>query len=143
VVWFWALAAVVLGFDQWTKFVVCAHLREPLALVAPFLYLNRTVNNGAAWGIFPGQRLLLVAVSSCTAASVIFFRKKLRLNLQCRGIAFGILLGGVCGNLLDRLRFGAVIDFIDVRLPFYRWPTFNFSDAAICIGILILLFTLE
>jgi signal peptidase II len=97
------------------------------------------VNDGAAWGIFSGHRLLLIVVSLCAAAGIIIFRKKLRITRRPRGIAFGLLLGGICGNLLDRLRLGAVVDFIDIHLPFYRWPTFNFADTAICLGVLILL----
>jgi signal peptidase II len=141
--WFWMLAAVVVVFDQWTKFMICTHLQEPIALMGSFLYLNQAANDGAAWGIFSGQRLLLVAISSCVVAGIIIFGRKLRLNRKSRGVAFGFLLGGICGNLLDRLRLGAVIDFIDVHLPLYRWPTFNFADTAICLGVLILLLTPE
>jgi signal peptidase II len=137
--WFLTLAVIVFGFDQWTKFMVSAYLQEPVVLVESFLHLNQTVNDGAAWGIFSGQRSFLITISICAVIGIILFRKKLLLDLRSRGIAFGLLLGGICGNLLDRLRLGAVIDFIDVHLPFYSWPTFNVADAAICLGVCILL----
>ncbi|MDR2340976.1 MAG: signal peptidase II [Puniceicoccales bacterium] len=135
---FWALAGIVFAFDQWTKHMVLSHLHAPVAVMRPFLYFMQTVNDGAAWGIFSGRRSFLLAISLCVSSYIIFFRKKLRLNLWPRGVAFGLLLGGICGNFLDRLRMGAVIDFIDVRLPFYHWPTFNFADAAICLSVIIL-----
>jgi signal peptidase II len=137
------LAAITLGFDQWTKFLASKYLHGPLTLVGSFLYLNQTANDGAAWGIFAGKRLFLITISICAAVGIILFRKKLQLHGRFRGMAFGLLLGGICGNLLDRLRLGAVIDFIDVHLPFYRWPTFNLADAAICLGVLILLLSPE
>ncbi|MDR1456684.1 MAG: signal peptidase II [Puniceicoccales bacterium] len=142
-IWFWAVTTIVFGFDQWAKFMVSAYAQESTPIIGSFLHLSRTTNDGAAWGILSGQRLLLIIINSCVIAGIIIFRKKLNLNVRSRGVAFGLLLGGILGNFLDRLRFGAVIDFIDVRLPFYRWPTFNFADAAICIGVLILLLTVE
>jgi signal peptidase II len=137
----WVAMLIIFSIDQITKYLVCAHLSSPRAIIKPFFYLERTANDGAAWNLFAGKRYLLVTISLCAMGAIFFFRKRLQLIYASRRWALGLLLGGIGGNLVDRLRLGVVIDFIDIHLPFYRWPTFNVADSAICIGVCILLFS--
>jgi signal peptidase II len=81
------------------------------------------------------QNAYPLGLLGCLALLGIFFtRKKLGIFIyQC---TFGVICGGIIGNIIDRLLFGYVTDFIDINLQIYRWPTFNVADSAICIGII-------
>jgi signal peptidase II len=98
------------------------------------MYLTVVYNDGAAWSLLAGHRFLLTALAPGTLLLGIFFRRYLGLNRAINRFSLGLIAGGICGNFLDRLRTGYVVDFIDVRLPFYRWPTFNVADSALCLG---------
>lgn len=126
--------------DQASKAWAVARLRtgESVTVVENFLYFAYAENRGIAFGQFQegGEfgRWLLIALAAAAAIGVLvyFFRTR-RGDDRVLG-ACALLLAGITGNVTDRLRFGYVIDFIDVHLGSFRWPTFNVADAAICIG---------
>ncbi|MBL9215635.1 MAG: signal peptidase II [Opitutaceae bacterium] len=139
---FWILALVIFGLDQLTKQWIDARL--PLGSYGPgarieifpsFLYFVHVGNTGAAWSMFSGNSLGLAVLAFGTLAALFFWRRHLGLRQTTAQIPFGLLCGGIVGNLVDRLIHGHVIDFIDVHFGNYVYPTFNVADSAICIGV--------
>ncbi len=120
---------------------------ERIEIIEDFLYLVHIGNEGAAWGLFSQFKELLVILSIVMLFLIYFARKHFQLEKRPMQIAFGFLIGGILGNLIDRIRMGYVIDFIDIHLPFSipvilplgRWPAFNIADSAIVIGLAIYL----
>ncbi|MBI3330666.1 MAG: signal peptidase II [Candidatus Omnitrophica bacterium] len=129
----WLISGLTLAADQLTKFVVAAafHPGESRALLPGVLHLTYIQNTGAAFGLLKGWQLLFIGLSLAVIAWI------LRQFLAQRPLAattlwaYALILGGAAGNLIDRLRFGYVVDFIDVRV----WPVFNLGDSAITIGV--------
>ncbi len=101
-----------------------------------FLYFIHVGNTGAAWSLFTGQSLLLGALAAATLAAIYFWRRALGLKEASTQICFGLLCGGIVGNLCDRLVHGHVIDFIDLHFGSYIYPTFNVADSGICVGVI-------
>jgi signal peptidase II len=133
----------VLGMDQLTKLLVIEnipygtyHHPAPIPVIEGFLYWVHIGNTGAAWGMFQGFGMVLAGFALLTIATIFLFRRMLSLHLRSMQIVFGLLIGGILGNLYDRVTLGHVVDFIDVHLPFYRWPAFNIADSAICVGVI-------
>lgn len=138
------LAAVVVAFDQLTKRWVVARLRLHESIdVLPFFRLTHVRNTGAAFSFLAEaggwQRwfFLGLAVAASCAILVWLWRLKDNEGLQAAGLA--LILGGALGNFIDRARFGYVIDFLDVFYQRWHWPAFNLADAAITLGVALLL----
>ena len=142
VLWF-TLAAIVVALDQLTKWLALAGLAlgQPVGL-APFLNLALAFNRGAAFSFLAGQDgwqstlFALLAVVAAGVISVLIWRNPAR-RLFCAGLA--LILGGALGNLVDRLRLGQVVDFLDFHAFGAHWPTFNIADSAITIGAALLI----
>ncbi len=107
-----------------------------IEVIPGFFYLAHVVNEGAAWGIFRGFRYGFIVLAVAALAAIYFFRHSLLLKKKPSQFAFGLLCGGILGNLCDRLRLGWVVDFLDFHLPGYRWPAFNIADSAITLGVI-------
>jgi signal peptidase II len=139
---FWALALTVLLLDQLSKLWIVARLPfgtygEPgaIRLVRNFFYLVHVGNTGAAWSMFSGRSVLLALLATATLAAIFFWRQALGLRDRIAQVSFGLLCGGITGNLVDRLLHGHVIDFLDFHFGTYIYPTFNLADAGICVGV--------
>ena len=146
------IAGVILVLDQITKILVQYSIPFESSYFAPdrvtiiedFFYLVHIGNQGAAWGMFSEYSGVLTLLSFAVLLFIFCFRKQLELHRGTVQIAFGLLIGGILGNLIDRIRVGHVIDFIDIHfpftlpyiLPFGRWPAFNIADSAIVVGML-------
>jgi signal peptidase II len=140
--WFLAAAAVIVA-DQATKTLVLGRfaLGERLEL-ASFLNLVLVYNKGAAFSFLSdagGWQTPLLVLFALAAAGIVtvLIVKKPQEKLLCAGLA--LILGGALGNLIDRLRFGQVVDFIDFHVRGYHWPAFNVADSAITIGAALLI----
>jgi len=141
---FWLIAAGVLAADQASKLWIAGRIAYPttsadpgaIVLVPNFLYLIHVGNTGAAWSLFTGQSVLLGALAAATLAAIYFGRRALGLKEGSTQICFGLLCGGILGNLCDRLLHGHVIDFIDLHFGSYIYPTFNVADSGICVGVI-------
>jgi len=104
-------------------------------------------NEGAAWGILSGYRFFLVLVAVVALAAIYFYRGALELKRASMQFSFGLIVGGIIGNLLDRTIYGHVVDFLDFHLPGvpflgiapYRWPAFNVADMGISCGVILYL----
>ena len=125
----------VLFLDQLTKFLATRFLQlnTPVGLIKNFLYLTLVHNRGAAFGMFRNQLLMFVFIS-IFAIVVIFYYLKNKHHSVFSSISLSLILAGAMGNLIDRLRFGFVIDFLDLRV----WPVFNLADSAITIAAILL-----
>jgi signal peptidase II len=127
----WILAIATLVLDQASKFVVLSNLAPgaSTAVIKDFFHLTLVYNTGAAFGIFKNQTLFFV-ISSFAAVILIFIYLKRKRGFLLVDAGFALILGGAMGNLVDRLRFGYVVDFLDFRI----WPVFNVADSAITVG---------
>ncbi|MCC5839844.1 MAG: signal peptidase II [Opitutales bacterium] len=137
------LAAVVFALDQATKLWIVHLSGFPhgfyppfggMEIIPGFFSLVYTTNAGAAWGILEGRGSILLGIAVIALGTIYFFRRELELSRTPMQLAFGLIIGGILGNSLDRLVHGHVIDFLDVHLGFYRWPTFNIADSGIVVG---------
>lgn len=131
------IAMALAALDQVTKQVI----RDTFALgelrtVVPGLFnLTYLRNTGAAWGMLRGHNVLLTALSATMLLTLSFFWKSFLNDSRSHRIALGCMIGGITGNLLDRIRLGYVTDFLDFHLVGRHWPSFNVADAAICAGV--------
>jgi len=131
----------VFALDQITKWWIIAKL--PLGSYGPygitvipdFFYLVHVGNTGAAWSILSGKSTLLAVVALLSLGAIYVFRRSLGLRARAAQLAFGLLCGGIVGNLVDRLQHGHVVDFLDFHFGNYIYPTFNVADSAICVGV--------
>ena len=139
-----ALGGGVVVLDQLTKAVVLSHLEPGMhVVVAPFVNLTLVMNPGLAFGLLGGVPLgwrWLVAALSLLALAVLA-RVALRVlpdGSRVDHYAIGLIFGGAVGNLIDRVRFGAVVDFMDLHAHGYHWPAFNVADSSITVGVALL-----
>lgn len=136
-----AVAVASAALDQLSKAaaVLFLHGAPPRAVIPGFFNLRFALNDGAAWSMFSGQRILLCGVSVAMLAFLWFNRREFTGSRISR-FAAGMLAGGITGNLVDRAFRGAVVDFLDFHWrDAYTYPTFNIADSCICIGIAVLL----
>ena len=136
-----SLAIIAVALDQLSKFAALAYLSSGATfdIVSGYFDLCLVFNRGAAWGMLAGKRMLLIAVSIAMCALLWSNRSELTQTRALR-IATGLLIGGIAGNLIDRLFRGYVIDFIDVHIRnVWAWPAFNIADSAICTGVAIMI----
>jgi signal peptidase II len=136
------VAVAVVALDQWTKAAITnyigAHHGQSLKLLGGKVVIDLVHNRGAAFGILPNQTFLFVAIAVVVIVAIIAsYRRVVQGSLWFR-LALGLILGGAVGNLIDRLRLGYVVDFIDLRW----WPVFNIADSCIVIGVALLVLTL-
>ncbi len=132
------LALVVVTLDQLTKLWVRGAFiygGEPQAVIPGCFNLVYVRNEGAAWGMLGGQMPVLIILSIVVLILLaVYHRKVLNPTIDHR-IALGLMVGGICGNLIDRIRVGWVTDFLDFHIGPYHWPSFNVADSAICIAV--------
>jgi signal peptidase II len=140
---FWVLAVLVCSSDQITKEWVYRKLPfgtflEPdrIEVIPGFFNIVHVGNTGAAWGIFEGGSLWLALLAIATLGAIHWFRRHLGLHLRPVQIAFGLLTGGIVGNMVDRFLHGHVVDFLDFRIFGYIYPTFNIADCGIVVGVI-------
>lgn len=139
---FWVITILGLVLDQLTKFWIMVilpagtyHPYESIEVIGDVFYIVHVHNPGASWGILAGFSLGFALLAVVALGLIFYFRKTLELRKPFLQITFGLLCGGIVGNLIDRVAYGYVIDFIDIHLPGYRWPAFNVADSCICVGV--------
>ena len=141
---------VSLCLDLLSKYLVEAHLHygEKKEVIEGFFYLTRVRNPGAAFGLFatahPELRLVFfIGISVVAIGIIISFFLRLAPGDRLSALALGFILGGALGNLVDRVRYGEVVDFLHFRLwQGYSWPDFNLADSFIVVGVALLLLEL-
>ncbi len=142
-VWLW-LSLLVLLLDQASKLAVIEQLAAYVDVIAitGFFNLVHVHNTGAAFSLFadqPGwQRGFFIGVAALAAAVILYLLHKTQ-GRRLFSIALALILGGAIGNVIDRILYGHVIDFLDVYVGRWHWPAFNVADAAISIGAVMLI----
>lgn len=133
---FFFIITAVLLIDQGSKAAVqmLMYLGESIPVLPPVFYLTYIMNPGAAFGILPNQKVLFITTGILLITGVLVGYRKMPPEKKLLRFSLGLVLGGALGNLLDRLRFGRVVDFLDFRV----WPVFNLADTAIFIGVCLL-----
>ncbi len=138
-------AALVLLVDQVSKYFVTAWLEEGQSWditpwLAPFFRITYVTNTGAAFGLFPQWGSFLIVVAAVVIVAIIVYYRHLSDGQWLIRVALGLQLGGAIGNnLVDRLRQGFVVDFIDLNFwPLHNWPIFNLADTAVVAGVTVL-----
>ena len=142
---YWVLLIFCIGIlllDQWTKSLVVQKLPlyQRVNVIQGFFDLTHVRNTGGAFGILGGERgglgsILFVVVSLMAIGAIVFLFLKIKEDEKTLAFSFSLILSGAVGNLIDRLRYGEVVDFLDFYFSSYHWPAFNVADSAICIGI--------
>jgi len=135
-----AIVICIIFLDQASKFFILQSLtlNEPVTVIGNVFYLTLVYNTGAAFGIFKNQTIFFIIVSVMAIIAIAVYIKKKTKVFFLRDIALALILGGAISNLVDRVRFGYVVDFLDFRI----WPVFNLADSAITIGTFLLIFSL-
>ncbi len=134
------LGALIIVVDQIVKLIVVntMGMGHSIDVVGSVVRLTRTANTGAAFGLFRGGSMWFVWISAAASIAIIVFSREIVKMRFWERTAFGLVLGGAVGNLVDRIRLGAVVDFIDIGFGALRWPSFNVADSCITIGVVIL-----
>jgi signal peptidase II len=136
-------ALLVLAADQVSKYFVSISLPaggvwSPLPGPLPVFRIVHAYNTGAAFGLFQHMNPLFIAVAIIVCFIILGYAHQLRGDQRLLGVALGFILGGSLGNLIDRLRLGQVLDFIDLGVGTTRWYTSNIADASIVLGVIVL-----
>ena len=123
------IAGAVVVIDQITKAIAITGLASAVSIpaIGNIVSLTLVKNTGAAFGLFKYQTTAFICISLTAIAFTVFYLAKKRVSFY---LPFALILGGAVGNLIDRLRFGYVVDFIDLHF----WPVFNIADSCITIG---------
>ena len=140
---FGVFLALSLGLDQWTKALARTHLRargpfNPKVVIDGFFNLRYSENPGVAFGMLqelPGGRLLLTLLAIVAFVLVIAYLRRTDPSATRLHVALGLVGGGAIGNLIDRVMYGRVTDFIVWHVKQHEWPAFNVADAALCVGV--------
>ncbi|MBU0905543.1 MAG: signal peptidase II [Firmicutes bacterium] len=143
---YYLVAVIIVALDQWTKWLVVNNMElgERIPLLDPTFALLSHRNRGAAWGMLEGQIWLFSIVTVIVIAGILYYFHKEAKGKPLFQLSLMILLGGAIGNFIDRLYLGEVVDFIDVLIPIinYDFPIFNIADAALTIGVVMVMIVL-
>lgn len=141
------VSSLVITADQISKAVITRFLQlyETVPVIPGFFNITHVLNPGGAFGLFarhsPEIRVFFfLVVSSCVAVLILWFYFQTAARYQVLSIAFAGIFGGAVGNLIDRFRFGKVVDFLDFHVGAYHWPAFNVADSAISVGMAVFLY---
>jgi signal peptidase II len=138
-----ALAAVVVVIDQISKALVVqffgGELHASVDLAGNWLRLSYVTNTGAAFGMLPDQKWLFLVVAALVIPIILYLGGTETAEAWPMRASLGLMLGGTVGNLIDRLRLGYVVDFVDVGVGSWRWPSFNVADSAFVVGTIIVI----
>lgn len=143
------IAGGIILLDQFTKALILRYLplNKTTPVIGGFFNLTHIYNPGGAFGILANlsptlRSIIFLFISSLAVGLIFYFYKKTPSQYVWLAAAFALIFGGAVGNLIDRIRFGMVIDFLDFYLGNLHWPAFNVADSAISIGIGIFLYHL-
>lgn len=137
------VAVLVVVVDQLSKWVILVQVMDPPRILplAPFFDLALVWNRGISFGLFSNESQwgpwILTALALAIVAGLTFWLR--RVTQRMLALAIGFIIGGAAGNVIDRIRFGAVVDFLDFHVAGWHWPAFNVADAAIAVGAALIL----
>ena len=143
--------SIIILLDQVTKLIIQttfdANPYKVIHVIKDFFLIRYVENKGAVWGIFsnPSHTIIpkiITAFSIIALIAVIYYFLKLEAKCACELTSLSFIIGGAVGNIIDRLYQGYVVDFLDVYIGSYHWPTFNVADSFISIGVVLLIFSI-
>ena len=136
------IVIILTVIDQFTKYLVIQNiqLNQEIPLLGNVLVLGHIQNKGAAWGSFSGMRILLLVITIIVSVAICYLYKKIidKDKFRIVRICFTFILGGAIGNMIDRIRFGYVTDFIYFKI--INFPLFNFADICVTVSVFLLVF---
>jgi signal peptidase II len=135
------VAALVLAGDLATKIIVNDQIPlqgQSISVIGDLVQWTHVKNSGSAFGIFQGGRYFFIAFSLVSIGLIAVLAATPRYRSPRFAVCLGLILGGALGNLIDRIAYGAVTDWIDVGIGMTRWPTFNVADIGISLGVVFL-----
>lgn len=143
------ISGLVIIFDQVTKFLILSNLPlyRSIPIIPGFFSITHIHNPGGAFGFMANQSLTMrhvvfLLVSSLAVCLIFYFYRNTPKSHPVLASGIALIFGGALGNLIDRIRFGEVVDFLDVYIGNHHWPAFNIADSAITIGVCIFLYYL-
>lgn len=140
---FYGIAAIVIALDQWTKWLIVKNMElgERIPILDPYIALLSHRNKGAAWGMLQGQFSLFAIITVIVIIGIIYYFHKEAKGKPLFQVGLMMLLGGAIGNFIDRVWRREVVDFADVLIPIinYDFPIFNVADAALSIGVVMVI----
>ena len=131
------LSVAIILADQVSKTQVCLRFYpgESVSLIPDLCNLADVRNPGAAWGMLGGLNGWLALFSVIILVVIVRFRRAFLSDILIHRLALGLMIGGIVGNLIDRLRLQYVVDFLDFHWGIHHFPAFNVADASICVGV--------
>lgn len=134
-------SVLVLLIDQIVKLLIKTNmnLNEEISIIPNFFSIQYLKNTGAAFSILENQTILLAITSIICISVIIYYLKKEENLTTAMYLSFGLVLGGILGNLIDRIVYQGVIDFLSFQIFNYNFPVFNIADIGITIGVLLLI----
>ena len=138
------VAALVLALDQIAKALVIANMQngqtiEVIPALAPYFQFTRVPNTGIAFGMLTGGNFILLVLTSIVVVVLFFVYSKLPTQATVQHVAFAMIIGGAIGNIIDRIRFGHVVDFVHITIPNLISNVSNFADHFVVLGVIIIL----
>jgi signal peptidase II len=140
-----ATAAVIILLDQLTKawLTMTLRLHQGFSVVDGFFNIVHVRNPGAAFGFLAGaspafRSVFFIAVTAAAIVIILQYLRKARVEERSLVVALALIVAGAVGNLIDRVRFGEVVDFLDIYVGVHHWPAFNVADSAITCGAILL-----
>ena len=134
------ISLICILIDQIIKIIVSTNLKftSSINVITNFFRITYLKNYGAAWSILTGNKMFLILVSFVALFLIYYFFMKNKKFTNIEEILYGLLIGGVIGNLIDRIRLGYVIDYLDFNIFSYNYPVFNFADTLIVVSVIFL-----
>ncbi len=138
------VAAISLLLDQLSKIYIDNNfeISQSQRVITNFFHITYVRNPGAAFGILADSAIRLpffIGISLIASLGILWYVRRVPSEKHWQHLSLGLILSGALGNLIDRIRYGEVIDFLDVHWYNYHWPAFNIADSAICVGVGIML----
>ena len=136
-----SISFICILIDQIIKFIITININvtESKNIIKNFFRITYLQNNGAAFSILSGNRIFLILITLLSLILIYFILIKNKRINNIESICYGSLIGGIIGNLIDRIRLGYVIDYLDFNFGNYQYPVFNFADILIVLSAITLL----
>lgn len=130
--------------DQVSKWIAGGQLNlgDSWVLIPGFFHLTLVHNTGGAFGLFSQKTIFFILLSVLTIVFLLWYFRRVAQKTPWLVWPIGMVLGGAVGNLIDRVRLGYVVDFLDFFVGVWHWPAFNLADSGICVGLAILAWTI-
>lgn len=132
------IATIIIVIDQLIKILIDNLLSTSIVIIPNFFSLQKVYNTGAAWSILSNSTGILIIIAIIAFLLLLKYQNKFKINFR-NTLAFGLIYGGLIGNLIDRIVYGHVIDYLRFVLFNYDFPIFNLADSAIVIGFILLI----